>query len=108
MDGKRRNFVAERGFAAVTLVTMLVVGSILAVVVVFGVSSLASTATCATNKETVEDAQDAYTASNGTYPANMAALTTGPNALLKSTPTDYTVDGRGNEVAIANNPGGCQ
>jgi hypothetical protein len=107
MDEKRRQSVTERGFAAVTLVTMLVVGSIVAVIVVFGISNLAGTAACATNRDTVEDAQDAYTALHGIYPANMAALTTGPHPLLTSTPTDYTVDGKGNEVAIANNPAGC-
>ena len=44
------------------------------------------------------------------YPAfrRMAALTTGAHALLKSTLTDYTVDGNGNDVAVANNPGGCR
>jgi hypothetical protein len=108
MVGKSRRREREQGFTAVALLTTIVVMATLAVAVTLGIGQLASTASCATNKETVDEAQEVYKASAGVFPSNMAALTTGVHAPLSSTPTDYTVDGRGTVVAIANNRDGCR
>jgi general secretion pathway protein G len=108
-DQDHKNLI-ERGFTLVELLIVIVILGILAGIVVFAVGNLTSNAktnACSTEKSTIVAALEAYKAQNGSYPANMAALTGGTGALLKSTPSNYTIDGSGNVTAISGNTGGC-
>jgi prepilin-type N-terminal cleavage/methylation domain-containing protein len=103
-DKDHKNLV-EQGFTLVELLIVIVILGILAGIVVFAVGNLTSSAktnACATEKSTISTALEAYKAQSGSYPATMSLLTTGANALLKSTPADYQIDGAGNISLIAN------
>lgn len=93
------------------MVAVLIVAVILASVAgigVFTASHFATKAACATEKDTVGDAEEAYEASTGAEPTNVAELVGGKLALLKSTPTNYTIVGQGNVAPIPHNPAGCR
>jgi general secretion pathway protein G len=101
---------ATPGFTLVELLIVVVILGILAGIVVFAVGNMTSNAKstgCSAERTTLSTALEEYKAQNGSYPADMAALTSGSDALLKSTPDNYQIDGSGNISAISGNAGGC-
>jgi general secretion pathway protein G len=73
----------DDGFTLIELLIVIVILAILAAIVVFAVGTTTTNAkvsACNADAKSVETAVEAYKAQNGSYPANMAALTTpGPN-----------------------------
>jgi general secretion pathway protein G len=107
-DEDHKNLI-ERGFTLVELLIVIVILGILAGIVVFAVGNLTSNATansCATEKATVSTAMEAYKAQTGAYPTVLAQLT-GTGALLKTTPTGYTISATGTPVTIPGNINAC-
>jgi general secretion pathway protein G len=110
MSGERPPRRSMRGFTLVELLIVIVILGILAGIVVFAVGNMTSNAKstgCAAEKTTLSTALEEYKAQTGSYPAAMSDLTSGSDALLKSTPANYEIDGSGNISAISGNSGGC-
>lgn len=89
----RRN---ESGFTLIELLIVIVILGVLSGIVVFAVSGIQDRghlAACKTDRSSVEVAVEAFYAKNGTWPANIAALTADPNRFLRSAPstTNYTI-----------------
>jgi hypothetical protein len=107
-DGAR-----DQGFTVIALLVLIMIVGGIGGITTFMVGNLASRASCATEKETVVEAQESYKAATGRDPTSMDSLDGRAPApsniaeLLTSPPPDYTVDGRGNVIAITNNPHGC-
>jgi len=83
----------EDGFTLIELLIVIVILGVLAGVVVFAVSGITkrgNEAACKAEKKTVEVAVEAFYAKNGSYPANIAALTASPNQFLRDTPSIAT------------------
>jgi general secretion pathway protein G len=103
---------SERGFTLIELLIVIVVLGILAAIVVFsltGVTGQSKAAACNANGKTIELAANAYTAANGAYPPNVAALVgtgTGTvNSYLQTTPSmagvTFTLDTTNQTVDVA-------
>jgi prepilin-type N-terminal cleavage/methylation domain-containing protein len=114
----------EHGFTLVELMIVVAILGILGGIVVFAVANLTGNAqsnACASEKSTIGTALDTFKAQTAAYPAASGGNTamdflTGAHGatppatvgvLLKSVPSDYTIDNAGNISPIANNPGGC-
>jgi general secretion pathway protein G len=84
----------ESGFTLIELLIVIVILGVLSGIVVFSVSGITNrgdTAACDANKRIVQVASEAYFAQNGTYAADIAALTT---AFLQSTPKTVAQDAK--------------
>ena len=103
---------SEKGFTLIELLVVIVILGILAAVAVFavgGVTDKGRASACKADVNAVETAAEAFYAKNGSYPADMAAITTAPNKFLKAAPSGngYTISlGASNGVVTAN-PANC-
>jgi type II secretion system protein G len=99
----------EEGFTLIELLIVIVILAILAAIVVFAVGTTttnAKVAACNSDAKSVETAAEAYKAQNGSYPANMAALSTvGPNGPWLRQPPSATVAANGYTITLGATPG---
>ena len=88
---KRAN--EEAGFTLIELLVVIVILGILAAVVVFSVRGIANRgneASCKATKAALIVADEAFYAQNGSYAADVTALTTSPNEFLNVTSVTAT------------------
>ena len=107
MERRQSGESSESGFTLIELLIVIVVLGILAAIVVFsltGVSGQSKQAACTTDAKSVEVAADAYQAATGSWPASMAALTSGTPQYLHSAPTasnGYSISLNSTTVQVA-------
>ena len=90
----------DEGFTLIELLIVIVILGILATVVVFavgGITDQGEVSACKADYKTLEVAVEAYRAQEGSYPAagTAAALTTGTQNYLRSTPAYFDVGALG-------------
>lgn len=86
---------SDQGFTLIELLVVIVILGVLAAIVVFsvvGVTDRGKKAACQADLTTATNAVEAYYAqsSDQTYPASLAAISTGTKKFLNSTPSDVT------------------
>jgi len=108
----------DKGFTLVELLIVIVILGILATVTVFavrGITTQGKATACAADKKTLEVAAESYMAQNGSYPADLATMTTAgllkdvsstnwtylaPGAAGNASATDYSLTGINNCVGL--------
>lgn len=95
LDTRRRK--GDEGFTLIELLIVIIILGVLAAIVVFSVKGIVDrgdTAACQQNRSTAETAVEAYYAKKGSYPATLAAMTSGADKFLHSDPSAATVDAK--------------